>query len=212
MPIRLAIAAAVILWSPVIITGRIPASMQDCTAAFDSSLGGSIIAVIPRNTRFSSSFSSKSEFESNIRYPNASTRKPFSAYVWFCCSIFLLSDSEILYSIPSRAIFFISGSILSTAPFTIITRSAPVSWTVVIILRVLSNGLSPILGFCLLTVSASMPAFAAILIKEVSVGSPISFSSVQTASLHNTLYIINFWNSGSCLVFSYSNDISFPSA
>ena len=55
IPIRFAIAAAVILWSPVIITGRIPAFIHSATAAFDSSLGGSIIAISPRNTRWFSS-------------------------------------------------------------------------------------------------------------------------------------------------------------
>ena len=56
MPTLLAIAAAVILWSPVIITGRIPAFIHSITAVFDSSLGGSIIAIKPRNTRCFSSF------------------------------------------------------------------------------------------------------------------------------------------------------------
>ena len=51
IPILFAIAAAVILWSPVIITGRIPAFMHSSTAAFDSSLGGSIMAINPRNTK-----------------------------------------------------------------------------------------------------------------------------------------------------------------
>ena len=55
IPTLFAIAAAVILWSPVIITGRIPAFIHSATAAFDSSLGGSIIAIRPRNTKWSSS-------------------------------------------------------------------------------------------------------------------------------------------------------------
>ena len=55
IPILFAIAAAVILWSPVIMTGRIPAFIHSATAAFDSSLGGSIIAIRPRNTSWFSS-------------------------------------------------------------------------------------------------------------------------------------------------------------
>ena len=57
IPIRFAIAAAVTLWSPVIMIGLIPASIHSATAAFDSSLGGSIIATRPRKVR---SFSSSS--------------------------------------------------------------------------------------------------------------------------------------------------------
>ena len=47
MPISFAIAMAVILWPPVIITGRIPARIAFFTASTDSGLGGSIIAIIP---------------------------------------------------------------------------------------------------------------------------------------------------------------------
>ena len=52
-------AAAVTLWSPVIIIGFIPALMQSATAAADSVRGGSIIAINPRKIRsFSSSVDS----------------------------------------------------------------------------------------------------------------------------------------------------------
>ena len=55
IPILLAIAAAVILWSPVIMTGRIPAFIHSATASLDSTLGGSIMAISPRNIRWFSS-------------------------------------------------------------------------------------------------------------------------------------------------------------
>ena len=56
IPIFFAIAEAVTLWSPVIITGRIPARRQLATAAADSSRGGSIMAIRPTKVRsFSSS-------------------------------------------------------------------------------------------------------------------------------------------------------------
>ena len=55
MPIRSAIAMAVTLWSPVIITGRIPACLALATAERDSGLGGSIMAIRPRKIRSSSS-------------------------------------------------------------------------------------------------------------------------------------------------------------
>ena len=49
IPICLAIADAVILWSPVIIIGFIPAFIQSETASADSTLGGSIIDINPKN-------------------------------------------------------------------------------------------------------------------------------------------------------------------
>ena len=48
IPIWVAIAEAVILWSPVIIIGLIPAEIQSATASLDSSLGGSIIDISPK--------------------------------------------------------------------------------------------------------------------------------------------------------------------
>ena len=47
MPISFAIAIAVSLWSPVIITGFIPAEIQSATAFLLSSRGGSVIAESP---------------------------------------------------------------------------------------------------------------------------------------------------------------------
>ena len=55
IPIRFAIAAAVTLWSPVIIIGLIPARIQSATAALDSSRGGSIIEINPTKIKSSSS-------------------------------------------------------------------------------------------------------------------------------------------------------------
>ena len=51
MPIFSAIAMAVTLWSPVIITGRMPARRAVNTAGRDSGRGGSIIAAMPRKTK-----------------------------------------------------------------------------------------------------------------------------------------------------------------
>ena len=51
IPISLAIATAVTLWSPVIITGLIPAVLHFTTASFASGLAGSIIPTIPINTK-----------------------------------------------------------------------------------------------------------------------------------------------------------------
>ena len=44
-------ADAVTMWSPVIMTGRMPARMQVVTASSDSGRGGSIIEIRPRKVR-----------------------------------------------------------------------------------------------------------------------------------------------------------------
>ncbi len=44
-------ATAVFLWSPVIMTVRIPARLHSATAALTSSRGGSIMAISPEKTR-----------------------------------------------------------------------------------------------------------------------------------------------------------------
>ena len=57
IPSCLAIATAVVLWSPVIITVFIPAVLHFSTAVLTSSLGGSIIPTIPMYVKsFSISF------------------------------------------------------------------------------------------------------------------------------------------------------------
>ena len=48
IPIRFAMAAAVTLWSPVIMIGLIPALIHSATASLDSTLGGSIMEISPR--------------------------------------------------------------------------------------------------------------------------------------------------------------------
>ena len=51
MPTRRAMASAVAPWSPVIITGRMPARLHWATAAFTPGRGGSSMAMRPQNTR-----------------------------------------------------------------------------------------------------------------------------------------------------------------
>ena len=77
IPSFLAIATAVILWSPVIITVFIPAFLHFSTAFFASILGGSIIPTIPINVK-SLSIVFISVFDgmwSNSLYANAKTLK-----------------------------------------------------------------------------------------------------------------------------------------
>ena len=60
MPTRLAMAKAVAAWSPVIITGVIPALLHWATASFTPGLGGSSKPMSPAKTRpFSKSLSSR---------------------------------------------------------------------------------------------------------------------------------------------------------
>ena len=68
-------AEAVTLWSPVIMMGRMPAATHDATACFDSSRGGSIMAMSPRKSR---PFSSDrlADRLSMGRQAKASTRRP----------------------------------------------------------------------------------------------------------------------------------------
>ena len=56
MPKSFAIAFAVAIWSPVIITVFIPALLQDAIASFTPSLGGSTIPISPQNTKSFSIF------------------------------------------------------------------------------------------------------------------------------------------------------------
>ena len=91
IPIFLAIATAVALWSPVIITVFIPACLHFSTAFFASSLGGSIIPTIPINVNPLSRFSI-SYFDgtwSISLYANANTLKASFAI----CSLLVLIHS-----------------------------------------------------------------------------------------------------------------------
>jgi len=59
-PICKPIASAVVLWSPVIIIGRIPAVLHSSIASFTSSRGGSIIPVSPTKQSCDSTLTSPS--------------------------------------------------------------------------------------------------------------------------------------------------------
>ena len=78
IPTSRATAIAVILWSPVIMTGFIPALIQSATAALLSSLGGSVIAHNPINVYLFSSFSLISVLLLNSRFAKHNTRIPRS--------------------------------------------------------------------------------------------------------------------------------------
>ena len=93
IPILFAIAAAVTLWSPVIITGQIPARLQSETAAALSVRGGSIIASNPRKTSPCSSSVEIFFSTGKWRYPIPRTRKPDSEYCSLTLQMFSTSTS-----------------------------------------------------------------------------------------------------------------------
>ena len=146
MPISLAMAEAVTLWSPVIMMGRMPAAMHSLTAALDSSRGGSIMAMRPRNWR---SFSSSRPMAGavSIRLPKASTRRPCWDSSAFTRSISAFSSGE-------RRV---RPSITSTAPLVSMVRPSDSWWTVLISLRSESKGSSASRGYLPRTSASSKP-------------------------------------------------------
>ncbi len=87
IPIRFAMAAAVTLWSPVIIMGLMPALIHSSTAAFDSSRGGSIMAIKPKKVMSFSSSTVRVVPSGTRLYAKARTRRPPCENFWFCASI-----------------------------------------------------------------------------------------------------------------------------
>ena len=92
IPICFAMAEAVILWSPVIITGLIPASIQALTASADSSLGGSIIDIRPMKVKSFSSSSFISVLLSIFLYAKDKTLRPVFENSWLISSILAISS------------------------------------------------------------------------------------------------------------------------
>ena len=160
-------------------TGFIPALRHSATAAFDSSLGGSIIAIRPTNSNPSSS-SGHTVSLSNFFSANASIRRPFSessATRWVITA----------FSSSLEVILFIRTS---AAPFTYSTFSPSITCRVDISFLSESNGISEILGRSSLTLSVSIPSFVPKLIRAVSVGSPISTPSLQLESLQRIMALV----------------------
>ena len=185
IPICFAMAEAVILWSPVIIIGLIPALIQLSTAPFDSSLGGSIIEINP--TKISSFSSSKLiSFPCSISlYAKDKTLSPLCENSLFIFSISFLSSS-VIGLIPSAFSMLVTLlSITSRAPFVVIILLPSKLFTVLISFLSESNGISLNLVYFSLTSNSSKLYIAPRLISAISVGSPISFSLEVTASLHN---------------------------
>ena len=187
IPIRFAIAAAVTLWSPVIMIGRIPALLHSATASLDSSRGGSIMAISPINVRSYSSSSVSSSSSDTTLYPNASTRRPSLEKFWFWSSIFLRSFSVRGRTSSPIWICVIRSRSTSTAPLITIVGTPSMVCLVDISFLSLSNGFSLSRGYFARTASGSSPSLLPRLIRAVSVGSPISTPSVFLESLQSIL-------------------------
>ena len=146
MPTRRAIASAVRGWSPVIITGRMPAVRHSSTASAASGRGGSIMPTMPIST---SPVSARSEVSgsgtsSQTRTAKASVRRPSAAMRPETSSTWARSSGTVPDPFDTCAQRSVSTSI---APFVNDTTLPPAQgWKVVISLRSESNGSSAIRG------------------------------------------------------------------
>ena len=160
-------AAAVTTWSPVIITGVMPALRQIFTASRTSGRGGSIMPTRPMSVRPFSSSSGVgfSGALSSFFVATASTRSA----CWLM-SLTMSSASSGQPPLTQRS------SMTSNAPLTMATYSPSILCTVVISLRSESKGISARRGYLRLSAALVMPFFAAAATMAVSVGSPMCFS------------------------------------
>ena len=132
MPSWAAMADAVTTWSPVIITGFIPACLHTATASLTSSLGGSIMPTSPRKVKPLSTPSEVSScgISSTCLYAKASTRSALE----------LISSFTLRATAVSPLTQRFSNS--SNAPFTMTKCLPSILFIVVISLRTESNGSS----------------------------------------------------------------------
>ena len=144
IPISAAMADAVSMWSPVIIMGRMPASLHTRTASFTSALGGSIMPTSPTKT---SSLSRLPRSRSPLLTATPRTRSAFFAIREFA---FLISSTSfsVMGRTSSPAIIETQrGRSISGAPLTYASLTPSCSLTVVMSLRTLSKGTSSTLGY-----------------------------------------------------------------
>ena len=161
-----AIALAVAIWSPVIITVFIPARRQVLTASFTPSLGGSIIPTNPTKFKL---FSILSEsillgIWSKSLYATAITLNALSAICKFSLWIFCFSPIEFWHLFNKT----------SGAPFVMILYLFPILWIVVIIFLLESKGISFILGILWYNSVLFLLFFNPFCTNATSVGSPLT--------------------------------------
>lgn len=176
MPSSRAMASPVSLWSPVTITGRMPARRHSATAAFTSSRGGSIWPTRPsrrtRPARASNPWAGSSSPSSTE--PKASTRSAREAIA----SEAARAAAKVSWCMPLASLSTASG-----APLTITVWHAPGRrWRVAISLASESNGSSVSRGDCSRSAARSMPALAARTRSAPSVGSPSTVQAARSSS------------------------------
>ena len=187
IPTRTATDFAVTAWSPVIMTGVMPACRHCATASADSGRGGSERPTKPRNVRSCSRIVPSCAG----RYATASTRSACSARARFCfCSASLRS---VCSGMPPSCVRMLRQSVStrSGAPFVICKQPFSVLCSVDIRLRVLSNGSSAMRGNALRSALRSATSAAA-RTSAASVGSPDAVRSCRppgaAALLHSAAY------------------------
>ena len=201
-PSSRATATAVSLWSPVIITVRIPARRQRSIDFFASGRGGSDMAMSPAKVNPVSADSSTGPSWSSSRQASARTLNawpanfPLARSTPFPCS----GPNGILF--PWTRMDPQRSRMMSGAPLTkrIFPSLSGDCLTTLMRLRSESNGTSPARGYRASRASFLRPALAAATIKAPSVGSPIIFqapsNSFSCALLHKTETFKAIINSG----------------
>ena len=142
MPMSFAIAQAVFSWSPVIIIMPIPAFMHSFTDFFTSFLGGSIKPSSPVNVK-----SSSGDSVSFILYANPIVLSACPLISPIFSSIISLVSASIISILPFLSMYLHLSKIISGAPLDKTILFSPSNMCiVVIILRLLSSGISSILS------------------------------------------------------------------
>ena len=190
MPSFFAVAQAVPAWSPVIITGVIPARRQVLTASYASSRGGSSMPISPQNVSPVSLIFPP--FVSPVA--TAMTLNARSAREALRLSIFSRRAEVSGLFVPFNIIsehFFISTS---GAPFATVIILSPSLIATDIIFRSDENGISSVLGFWRLSFAVSVPDRSAAATIAASVGSPDTlplpsyFASQQSAASEKSFF------------------------
>ena len=147
IPSSKAMATAVSLWSPVIITGLMPARLHSSIAAFTSGRTGSIIPASPMKTRFFSSSEGSKLVGSCVKglYAPHITLKALLAMRLFSSRIFALNESSSSTIFPSESILEHRFNTSSGAPLVYCSSSPFSSFLQIvdIIFRIESKGASP---------------------------------------------------------------------
>ena len=143
IPISRAIDAAVFRWSPVIILTLIPAFLHAAIDLSTFSFGGSIIPTSPVNIK---SFSTLSPIFSVFLYAIPKTLNALSLISFIFSVSVSFTESSRISTLPLLSMCLHLPIMISGAPLVRTKYFSPFSCIVVIILRLLSNGISSTLG------------------------------------------------------------------